>query len=172
LSPHGNSVLEFYTTRAAEFGRQAEALRARARITSNARLVLFFIIVAVLVVVEGNLPVFVVALLIGIVTFIGAVSFHRRIRARLQDAEARQHLCELGVARIQRDWSALPTVLQRPTSESHPYATDLDLFGAPAVSQLFGPVRTVHGARTLRCASARRPCASWPMRWTSGNRWP
>ena len=118
--------------------------------TSNARLVMFFIIVAVLVVLEGNVAAFAIALIVGTVVFLGAVSYHRHVRASLRDAEARKRLCELGIARIQRKWESLPVILNRSTSENHPYATDLDLFGGPAVSQLFGPVRTLHGARTLR----------------------
>jgi hypothetical protein len=150
LTKPGNSVRSFYTRRAADFGARAEALRARARITSNARLILFFIVMGVLVVLEGNTIAFVTAAILGTALFIGAVAFHRRVRARLRDAEDRKRLSELGIARIERNWNVLPVVLTHSSAENHPYAGDLDLFGGPAVSQLFGPVRTLHGARTLR----------------------
>lgn len=88
-------------------------------------------------------------MILGALLFVAAVVFHRRVKAELTGVEERARLSEIGIARMQRDWETLPIVLSRSV-HAHRYADDLDLFGAPSVTQLFGPVRTLFGARTLR----------------------
>lgn len=108
--------------------------------------------------------------------FVVAVVLSRRSRARLEYARDLLTVATEGVARVRRDWEALPLrpwdvpaitqgeefarrsaprddTLPLPplvaTAPSHPYAADLDLFGRGSLSQLFPPLSRAPGRTTL-----------------------
>jgi ABC-type multidrug transport system fused ATPase/permease subunit len=150
------SVRKSYAARAASLRAQADTLRKRMRTVSNVRLIYFLALVGALVMTERYPPVFMATLAIGIGLFVWLVRRHRAVRAQLRDYEDRARLCDIGIARIDRDWESLPVVIANASAPTHPYADDLDLFGAPALTQLFGPLRTLHGTRILRSWLERR----------------
>ena len=77
------------------------------------------------------------------------VSFSSRAHASVTRLERLISITEEGVHRVERDWSALE---QRPWASvplSHPYATDLDVFGDASLAQLFPPLSVAPGRTTL-----------------------
>jgi hypothetical protein len=83
------------------------------------------------------------------VVFVWLVVRHDRVERRRDAAAAMTMLNRQGLARLARDWSALPTAWQPPVADTHPYARDLDVFGHASLAQVLGPVQTPTGRATL-----------------------
>ena len=82
----------------------------------------------------------------ALVLFAGLVVWHARVDDRRAFAEAHVAINERAIARIGRDWRAVP---DEPSARAdHPVAEDLDLFGHASVMQLLGP-STAWGRETL-----------------------
>jgi ABC-type multidrug transport system fused ATPase/permease subunit len=145
---------QIYRARCARFEELRDAERIRSRVLSTARLLAFLAAVAAAVVAElspGPLPIVFTG--VAVVAFVVLIVAHGRLRQREQRYERLRALNEQGLSRLRRDWSALPA---RPAQiEDAPHATDLDLFGRPALAQLLGPTAT---------PLARRVLAGWLMR--------
>ncbi len=144
------AIEEIYRARASRFEAGAAAARERIRSLSNIRFITFLVAVIALWQLRATPLLFVLVALIALAVFILLVIRHRAARARLHDLEAKIGMCGFGVSRLQRDWAAIPVVLPDTPMPDHPYAVDLELFGRPALSQLFGSVHTLHGQRALR----------------------
>lgn len=140
----------FYAQRAAAFTAQAEAAERQVRRYSNLRLALFSVAILLFIIFRDHGPATLITLGVATLMFALLVRTQRRHRERRRHFTARAGLCRVGVARHRRTWKELPVVIREAADAAHPYAGDLDLLGAPAVSQLFGPVYTLHGQRTLR----------------------
>ncbi len=85
------------------------------------------------------------------VVFAMLVRQHALVLDRVDRAEAGIQLAAIGLARLARDWNALPD-LTAPAGldlEVHPYARDLDLFGRASLAKWIGRTATIDGARTL-----------------------
>lgn len=93
----------------------------------------------------GVLPL--VAAFLCVAAFIALVVAHNRIRASEKRLTVLRDLNEEGIRRLDRDWSQLP--VQQPAHALPDFATDLDLFGSPGLTQLLGPTGTPAGAATL-----------------------
>ncbi|MEO7042036.1 MAG: hypothetical protein ABI035_07240 [Gemmatimonadaceae bacterium] len=81
--------------------------------------------------------------------FAALVSFSSRAHASALRLERLINIKEQGIHRVHRDWSDLE---QRPWPSvpvSHPYATDLDIFGKASLAQLFPPLSMAPGRTTL-----------------------
>jgi hypothetical protein len=141
-------LTQSYSDRAATFREEAARESKRVHALGNSRLAVFVLAVALLWFAERGIP-YAAAATFASAAFIFLVTRHRRARERLRDFEDRAHLCDVGMHRQARDWSKLPVVL-RAEEAPHSYTDDLDIFGATSLSQLLGPVRTHHGAQTLR----------------------
>jgi hypothetical protein len=76
------------------------------------------------------------------------VVVHARIEERAAWFDALHVVNLQGVARIERDWNALP-IAEAPAID-HPYANDLDLFGRASLTEWLGPAATPAGAATLQ----------------------
>lgn len=139
-----------YAERASAFDQQASRADRRVRLLSNARLAVFAIGVILIFVFQENSRAGAVIATVTLLVFSVLVAQHRRYRELRRTLKGRAHLCRLGIARQRRAWQELPVILRDTDDAAHPYAGDLDLLGAPAVSQLFGPVYTLHGRRALR----------------------
>ena len=83
--------------------------------------------------------------------FAALVVRHARILDAVERADAAILLNERGLARLARDWSALPEIAAPPDLdlERHPYARDLDLFGHASLSKWLGRPATSEGAQRL-----------------------
>ena len=138
-----------YRSRAARYDAAAHTQHSRIRTLSNFRFALFLLAAAALWMLRGTTLFWAVAA-VALVTFVLLVRHHRAARERLHDLKTMSGFCAVGLARAQREWDAIPIVLRENVDPDHPYAADLELFGRPALSQLFGPVHTQHGQRILR----------------------
>jgi hypothetical protein len=144
------SIKKIYRERADRFEIAATAARERIRALSNARFLTFIIGVIVLWQLRSTPLLLSVTALVVLVIFSFLVIRQRAARAHLLDLEAKIELCGIGVSRLGRDWNGVPIVLSEPPMPDHAYAGDIELFGRPALTQLFGPVHTLHGQRMLR----------------------
>ncbi len=145
---------ERYRAVAAAHGAEAHALELRARRLSVLRLASFL---------GGVLPLLLAAELPGpagawrgaglaiLALFAVLVIRHRHLRDTLTRAITGRDLALHGAARVERRWRDLPTPVVEPAAagEDHPYARDLDVFGAASLRSLLGPVFTPMGHRTL-----------------------
>jgi hypothetical protein len=79
------------------------------------------------------------------------VQRHAHVLDRLDRAEAGLRMSALGLARLARDWNALPDIAAPAELdlETHPYARDLDLFGHGSLTKWLGRTATADGARAL-----------------------
>ena len=111
---------------------------------------------------------------------------HARVEERLAWFEALRLVNRRGVARIARDWEALPAA-EPPAGldvSHHPYAVDLDVLGRASLYQWLGPAATAQGAIHLatwlltpadraeiearqRAAAELTGAATWREQWAA-----
>ena len=141
---------DFYRQRAAAHEAAAARLTRRSAAIAQARLLTFVAALAAGILGErtGGGAGWVLAGL-GAAAFIALVVWHRRVRASLAEARALAALNLEGVARISRDWAALPLRPATLAAAAHPYADDLDLFGPASLTQLLGPHGSASAAAVL-----------------------
>jgi hypothetical protein len=138
-----------YRARIARFDAASAALAARGRRLGTLRVAVFLAVIAAGLWLEragGTLPLAV--LLGGVSTFIVLVVIHRRVRAAEAWQTALAQTNRQGLARLARDWDALPAAAEPPPA--HPYARDLDILGRASLRQLLGATASVHGEQRLR----------------------
>lgn len=81
--------------------------------------------------------------------FVALVVTGSRVAARARRAAALAALNDQGVHRVRREWDELPEVSWPAVAATHPFAADLDLFGAASLSRLFPPLSAAPGRSTL-----------------------
>ena len=87
-----------------------------------------------------------------LMSFGALVVRHARVLEAIAQSEAAMSLAAQGLARLARDWAALPDV-PRPADvdwDAHPYLRDLDLYGHASVTKWLGPAATPGGSRQLQ----------------------
>ena len=139
-----------YAARRDQAAAARDALAARWNALANARLVAFLGAAALGAwglwgrsAVGGWLAV------VGFVAFATLAVWHNRVGKRRDRAALAAHLNEEGMARIGRDWDALPPRHDVEVPPDHPFAGDLDLFGRASLSCLLDTPSTPMGAETL-----------------------
>lgn len=151
LPDSAEAAAELHTRRAAGFRAQAEARAAHAVRLSTARLVAFLAGGAALLGAYDAAPPLRWALLtVGLAllgAFAGLVRAHARTRREQRWLEERARVSADALARLRRDWPALPA--EPPADPGHPYAADLDILGRASVAQLLGGTATTPGRSTL-----------------------
>ena len=132
--------------------RRDEESRRSARI-SRLRLLTFLPAAACLVwaLARETPPVVIWTSVALFVAFAVLVVWHARVDDRVVWLEALRVVSARNVARVARDWQALPPADPPPGIDTtrHPYALDLDLFGRASLFQWLGPAATPSGAVTL-----------------------
>lgn len=83
-------------------------------------------------------------------SFFALVAHYRRIQRELRSARLRQTLNAEGLARLDRNWDALPPAPVLAVPQDHPFADDLDLAGRASLSHLIGRVTTAPGRSVLQ----------------------
>ena len=86
-----------------------------------------------------------------LVAFGALVVRHARVEERIARCQALRTVNERAIARLDRNWDALPGA-DAPAGislEDHPYAQDLDVFGRASLFQWIGPAATPGGSTTL-----------------------
>jgi hypothetical protein len=151
---------ERYAERAAAFAAQRDAEAARWGRIANLRL--FAAVAAALALVLGiwrGIPALAWGAAPLAIGFLALVAYHNRLRARRDRFAALHDISMEGLARLRRDWAALP--LRRPAGASgdgaeglalHERATaaDLDLLGPGSLQHLLGTPRTPAGLAALQ----------------------
>ena len=143
---------DWYRERIAEWSTRHAALSARAPTISRWRLLTFVGGTAlVIAAVRLRLMAPLVGAAAAFAAFAWLVVRHARILDAISRAEAGLQLNAEGIARLAREWSALPEV-PRPTDldwDHHPYAQDLDLYGPASLTRWLGSAATMVGTRRL-----------------------
>jgi MutS domain V len=143
---------EWYGTRIAEWTGRRDAAAARGVTLSRLRLAAFLGGVALLWWgIAHHQPVVTAAGALCLIAFGVLVVVHARVLDEVARAGAAVALNAEGVARLARDWSALPEV-QSPADldwQTHPYARDLDLYGHASLTKWLGTPATPDGTRRL-----------------------
>jgi len=149
-----------YTGEVASCDAALAALRARSARLSSLRMATFLTGAAALLVVDVADGVVAVvaagAAALLTVAFAAEVVAHRRTRALIRWRETLRSLALEGLLRLDRRWGDLAEAL--PAAEArvegapadHPYALDLDVFGAASLERLTGPVTSERGRARLR----------------------
>ncbi|MCJ7628738.1 MAG: hypothetical protein MUO50_10165 [Longimicrobiales bacterium] len=87
---------------------------------------------------------------LALVLFIALVIWHRRVRRRRDWAATMVRINQVALARVARDWEALPPVAFEDPGTHHPYAYDLDVCGETSLFRLLTTVTLPPGLETLR----------------------
>lgn len=148
------SMAELHRKRRERFLAQAEAAARRARHLSTARLVVFLAAAGMLLIAwdARGRP----RLALGVAAGALAIAFGALVRAHVLTQRERVWQVELArgsewaLARLRRDWSALPPPNPHEAPKDHPYAADLDVFGRASLAQLLCAVSTAPGRVRLR----------------------
>ncbi|HMC76031.1 MAG TPA: hypothetical protein VKH34_02825 [Vicinamibacterales bacterium] len=143
---------QWYQSRVAEWTARRDAEAARGVTLSRLRLASFLGGVALLWWGIAHHQDAVTALgTVCIAAFVGLVIQHARVIDRADHAEVARRINAQGVARLERDWQALPEVAAPADLDldAHPYARDLDLFGHASLAKWLGRPATTEGARRL-----------------------
>jgi len=88
-------------------------------------------------------------LLLAIFLFATVVYVHQRVNHSLHRFQLMQQIKRTHVARIQRDWQALPSALQIELDYEHPFAADLDILGPRSLHRLLDTTATKPGRMRL-----------------------
>ncbi len=87
---------------------------------------------------------------LALLLFVLEVAWHRKIRRREARLAGLVRVNQEALARLDRDWSALPASPLAPPLQEHPYAQDLDLSGVGSLFQLLSTAKLPPGHGTLR----------------------
>jgi len=86
---------------------------------------------------------------LALVLFVFLVVWHRRVRARRKWFETLARINQVALARVSRDWDALPPVAFEDPDPRHPYALDLDICGETSLFRLLTTVTLPPGKAAL-----------------------
>jgi len=142
---------EVYQARRERFAAEQTGCERRSVRQANISIALFVCALAAIVaaVALGNVLLIAGALALGI-GFVASLALHYRIDVGARRARELRTLADEGLARIGRDWAALPL---HPASvevpQSHPYAADLDLRGHASLEHLLNTPATPAGQTAL-----------------------
>jgi hypothetical protein len=142
----------WYQSRILEWTDRRDAKAARGVLLSRLRLVSFLGAVALVWWgIAHRQSIASAAGLASLIAFAVLVAIHARVLNDVECAETGIRLGARGLARLARDWGALPEV-PAPADldvDAHPYARDLDVFGHASVAKWLGRPATTEGARRL-----------------------
>jgi hypothetical protein len=138
-----------YTLRLAQRRRRAAALARRERRIGTARLAVFVLglVLAWLAFAQHLLPGWTVAL--AAVAFAALVVRHAGVIPARRAADRAVAFYERGLARLDETWAGGGVGGEGYLDPRHPYAADLDLFGAGSLFELLCTARTRAGRDTL-----------------------
>ena len=109
---------------------------------------------------SGNLSL---ALFLAI--FIAVAAYHNKVESQIHRLRIWKQIKQVHLARITLDWALIPP---RPgeTPKSHPYASDLDIFGSHSLTHLLDTTVSDHGRERLHrwLLDQPTPPAQWQTR--------
>ena len=144
---------EHYREREERFGTARLAADGRSRRLAHARLVAFMVLAATLWLVgraaPGNRLIPAAAAALAALGFAVLVGWHGRVRREERRLAALEAVNRESGARVDHAWEALPPSVGGASAD-HPYAADLDIFGAVSLWRLLGVVSASPGRQILR----------------------
>jgi ABC-type multidrug transport system fused ATPase/permease subunit len=140
-----------YESRRQELEQELEALRVRYDALAWSRLAVLTVAIAGgVLTLWKDLGVVGWSVTLGAsLAFVVLVYFHGRVANRRDRLEAAKRYNERGLERLQGKWMSFEDDGARYLRDDHPYALDLDIFGAASLFQLLNDTRTRMGARRL-----------------------
>jgi hypothetical protein len=138
-----------YTLRKRARERVAQALGRRDRLLSNARLFVFVAGVVQGFLAFGTRVLAPVWLIPTVLVFVALLIAHDRVIQARRRAERSVAFYERGLARLEDRWAGGGNTRRRDDQRAHPYAEDLDLFGAGSLFELLCTARTPAGEEKL-----------------------
>ncbi len=87
---------------------------------------------------------------VGLAGFLGLVSLHNRLKARIVRHTLWRRLKSTHLARLQRDWPAIPAPPLEPDASDHVFAADLNFTGARSLLHLLDTTTSHGGQARLR----------------------
>jgi hypothetical protein len=145
-----NTFERDYRERAERWQHDADLLEAQRARLSNFRLAAGGALIAAALywVFSRDLYAVPAAVVAGVVLAL-LVRRYRHLTALWERASALATVNRYGVARIQRDWTALPEPPPIEVPDGHPYARDLDIVGHASLQQLVDTTGTTMGRDRL-----------------------
>jgi ABC-type multidrug transport system fused ATPase/permease subunit len=141
---------QVYRERRERFGAARDRLAARWSRVANLRLIAFVAAAAAAAwAVWGKQPLGWALAALALIAFVALLVWHRRLGAARGRAAVLHNLNAEALARLARDWNALPPRHRIQPPPGHPYAVDLDIFGRASLMQLLDSTETEAGERTL-----------------------
>jgi hypothetical protein len=129
--------------------RLAEATDYFQRFRRVGFLRLAFVVLAVVLVVFVYNGLSFWWLLVPVLGFFGLAPFQQRITEQRRRCERAAELYRRGLERLDDRWAGKGSTGERFADRAHPYAEDLDLFGAGSLFELLSTARTRVGEETL-----------------------
>ena len=123
--------------------------KSRAALASNARLACFVAIVVVAWLAFGTHAIPRASIALPVAAFVALVVLHDRVLRREARATRTRRFYEDGLARLDGSWPGRGDAGDRYLEATHPYAGDLDLFGAGSLFELLATTRTNAGSDRL-----------------------
>jgi ABC-type multidrug transport system fused ATPase/permease subunit len=154
--PSATTPFERYTERAARFAAERDQEAARWSRIANLRLLAALAVALALGIgLWRGIPALAWLAAPLAVAFLTLVAYHNRLRARRDRFAALHELSLHGLARLRRDWQAMP--LRQPAAQAGPSdpstlatAGDLDLLGTASLQHLMGTARTPAGLAAVQ----------------------
>jgi hypothetical protein len=149
VEPKGGSE-SLYSERAERFRSEAAALGSRSRLVSNLRGLSFGAAIVVLVsgTLGGKVAWLPLVLVFGLV-FVGLVVWHSRVIAAEDHALRMARVNLDALSRVKGEWRTLPEDGARFVSDTHPYTSDIDVFGPGSLYQRVSVAHTRYGEDAL-----------------------
>lgn len=149
--PGEPTAIVLYQERHDRWAAVARGLTARWNVVSNGRLVAFALAALALIwgASAGSVPLLVVSATLW-VAFVVLVRQHRTLGATRGRALLLAAINREGVARVARDWDALPRHGDVPAAPDHPYDGDLDITGRASLLHLLDTTTSSLGHDRLR----------------------
>lgn len=88
--------------------------------------------------------------LLAVGVFWLAIRNHRKVDTSIVKHQVRQRMIKAQIARMQLDWSGIPSVPERAEHTDHPFDVDLDISGACSLHQLINTGVSFEGTMRLR----------------------
>ncbi|MBJ20087.1 MAG: DNA mismatch repair protein MutS [Deltaproteobacteria bacterium] len=138
-----------YDAGLAEAAHDEAFWKARARLVSNARLACFAALLATGWAAFGTHTIDRAWIAAPLLAFIALVIAHDRVLQRKARASRVRRFFEDGLARLDDRWAGRGDTGDRYQDPRHPYAQDLDVFGAGSLFELLATTRTTTGSDRL-----------------------
>ncbi len=144
--------ISLYRAREETFSREENLERRRALISGNTRLGVFVLTFAVFLVLLYRewIIAALAALALGLACFVYLVVRHGQILLRQNRAARLRAINADSALRLENRWQSFADKGMEFLDESHPYASDLDIFGPASLFQWVNVARTRMGRSRLR----------------------